>query len=102
MSILRCGDNDEENSQSLFFRLGQGGLDVVSIFKEREAILEEKSPILVTSIHTSSLEYSLMKSRGGGRRVTLRWPKWMGMTNMTSNLITNLTTTIPTQKIALR
>jgi hypothetical protein len=32
------------------------------------AILEEKSAILVTSIHTSSLEYSLMESRGGGRR----------------------------------
>jgi hypothetical protein len=101
LSILRCGDNDEENSQSLFFRLGQGGLDVVSIFKEREAILEEKSPILVTSI-TSSSEYSLIESRGGGRRVTLGWPKWMGMTNMTSNLITNLTTTNSTQKIALR
>lgn len=98
MSILQCGDNDEENSQSLFFRLGQGGLDVVSIFKEREAILEEKSPILVTSIHTSSSEYSLMEGRGGSRRVTLRWPKWMGMRNMTSNL----TTTIPTQKVALR
>jgi hypothetical protein len=24
LSILRCGDNDEENNQSLFFRLGQG------------------------------------------------------------------------------
>ena len=58
---ITCGDNNEENSQSLFFRLGQGGLDVVSIFKEREAILEEKSPILVTSIHTSSSEYSLME-----------------------------------------
>jgi hypothetical protein len=79
-----------------FFRLGQG--DVVSIFKEREAILEEKSPILVTSIHTSRLESSLMESRGDDRRVTLRWPKWVGMTNMTSNL----TTTNATQKITLR
>jgi|GEM_PF-5153437 len=66
-TCLYYGDNDEENSQSLFFRLGQGGLDVVSIFKEREAILKEKSSILVTSILTSSSEYSLIESRGGGR-----------------------------------
>ncbi len=69
MSVLQCGDNDEENSQSLFFRLGQGGLDVVSIFKEREEVLEEKSPILVTSIYTSSSEYSLIEGRGGSRRI---------------------------------
>jgi hypothetical protein len=69
LSVLQCGDNDEENSQSLFFRLGQGGLDVVSIFKEREEVLEEKSPILVTSIYTSSSEYSLIEGRGGSRRI---------------------------------